>query len=96
MLSANQHTLLDHVRQALDESDLPELRKRRLLFILRWRPTARNLVLNELTAALYGSAAIVATGNEAEPFQVALDWSEIAKLIQEYLPLLLQLLLLFI
>lgn len=89
----HQDRVINAVRDAIKkDAKLGPIRKRIALLSLR-RPLVQQQIADRITAASLDRGAIVVTGDEDEPFQA--DWSEIFEIIKEYLPILLQLLMLF-
>lgn len=78
--------------EALDQSDLRALQKRRIRLAVRLRPAVRAEVLGAVQMQLCMEGLVSETGE----VEAAIDWQQVIDAIVKYLPAILSIIMLFI
>lgn len=95
----NQQKLYDCICDEIRKSTtVGPARKALMLHRMRTRPKVRELVMDEVMAQAYGCGAITMLApnpNDPAELTMAIDWDKVLQLIIEYLPQIIQLIIMF-
>lgn len=96
-MSPNQQMILDKVSEAImSDETLGPLRKRVIVRRLERRPAIQDLVMDKVISGAYIAGIIVPAELAAEEPIASVDWEALAEFIKEILPLIMQIVSLFL
>lgn len=94
----SEQKLFDSLINAIQKSEtIRPVRKSLLVHRLKTRPKIRQMAMDELVAHCYSCGAVTFAASDSDPSDIVAswDWEKVLQLIIEYLPQIIQLIMMF-